>query len=300
MPDGLLEENWLASQDLADSLYEPGEFTTFYAWEWTDWIDGHRLVYFKDRGGEVFHSTLYDSPQQLFDALEGLPIPSLVLPHVMQPKADHLMWTIPPDEHQRIGEIYSHHNDDSGEEVVDLFELTADDVWSYRYAWSVGHRIGVIGSSDDHFGMPGRDGFSPAAEGAGGVAVALASANTREAIWEALEARRVYATTGPRILLDLRVDGRPMGSVFEGAGAEPPRIRLAVAGTAPLEQVELVRGQGAVYRQLEVPTDGGDRVYLELRDEQVEGDALYYLRVLQVDGEMAWCSPIWRLRGEGR
>lgn len=290
--DGLLEANWLASQDLADELYEPGRFTTFYAWEWTNWQDGHRLVYYKDRGGAVFHSPIYGTPDALFAELEAQQLPAIVIPHVMQPKADHLIWTYPGHDLQRVGEIYSHHNDDSGEEMPDLFELSGEDAWSFRYAWSLGHQIGVLGSSDDHFGMPGRDGFAADSEGSGGLAVALATANTREAIWEALQARRVYATTGNRLLLDLRVDGQPMGSVIPFSGA-PPQIRIAVGGTGPLEWAEIVRGQGGEYRRLQVPTEGREQLSYRVLDETVSGDALYYLRVRQEDGEMGWTSPIW-------
>ena len=67
--------------------------------------------------------------------------------------------------------------------------------------------------------------------------VAVHAANrTREAIWEALDARRVYGTSGPRILLWfdlLRAAGgtAPMGSeVFLPAPAPTPRFRVRAAG----------------------------------------------------------------------
>ncbi|MAE70696.1 MAG: hypothetical protein CME06_09535 [Gemmatimonadetes bacterium] len=289
---GFSEADWEASQDLADELYEPGVFTTFYAWEWTHWEEGHRVVYYRDRGGAVFHRPEFTTVTALYEALETLSIPSLVIPHVMNAEADNRIWSVPHQGLQRVGELYSHHNDDDGPEIADLFELGVDDSWSYRYAWSLGHRIGVIGSSDDHFGMPGRDGFAPDSEGSGGLAVALATENTREAIWEALDARRVYATTGARILLDLRVNREPMGSAIV-RGPAPAEIRVAVAGTAPLDRVEIVRGHEGRYETLNLPAQG--RIDLEHRvvDHSLTSPALYYLRVLQSDGEMAWSSPVW-------
>ncbi len=289
---GFSEADWEASQDLADALYVPGEFTTFYAWEWTHWEEGHRVIYYKDRGGAVFHRPDFTTVTALYEALETQPIPSLVIPHVMDADASQLIWTLPHQGLQRVGELYSHHNDDDGVDIADLFELGVDDSWSYRHAWALGHRIGVIGSSDDHFGMPGRDGFAPDSEGSGGLAVALAIENTREAIWEALDARRVYATTGARILLDLRVNREPMGSAII-LGSKPAEIRVAVAGTAPLDRVEIVRGHEGRYETLILPTQGRLDLEHQVEDHTRTCPALYYLRALQSDGEMAWSSPIW-------
>ncbi|MCH8960963.1 MAG: DUF3604 domain-containing protein [Bacteroidetes bacterium] len=70
--------------------------------------------------------------------------------------------------------------------------------------WANGHRFGVIGSTDHHGGYPG-------SHGDGRVAV-WASNLTREAIWEALLARRVYADTGDKIEAKMLVVGNhPLG-----------------------------------------------------------------------------------------
>ncbi len=82
----------------------------------------------------------------------------------------------------------------------------------------------------------------------GGLVAAHSRGRNREAIWDALERREVYATSGPRILLwfDLlnAPDGRerPMGS--EALMHEPPRFRVRAAGSfeqkagCPRESIE--------------------------------------------------------------
>jgi hypothetical protein len=71
--------------------------------------------------------------------------------------------------------------------------------------------MGIIGSTDDHLAAPGSTAETDATElwQANGALVAVhARDNTREAIFEALRARRVYATSGARIRLwfDVQTD----------------------------------------------------------------------------------------------
>jgi hypothetical protein len=85
----------------------------------------------------------------------------------------------------------------------------------------------------------------------------LATELTREGLWEALRAHRCYGTSGPRIILDVSVNGRPMGA--ELITSEPPVVRCRVLGTAPLDTVEVRRGLETVHvetvRPLPQPDD---------------------------------------------
>ena len=121
-------------------------------------------------------------------------------------------------------------------------------------------------------------------------------ANTREAIWEALQARRVIGTTGPRIVLDFQADGRGLGEEFAILTTAPsPRFVARAWGTAPLARFELLRDAVAVH---EAALDGALSAVLEaLDDDMTEGTHSYYVRLTQVDGHMAWAGPIWIRRG---
>jgi hypothetical protein len=155
-----------------------------------------------------------------------------------------------------------------------------------------GYRFGIIAGSDTHTSDPGNPlvhhPLSPHPHRVGIMGI-YATELTREALWEAMWARRVYGTTGERILVDFRLNGHLMGE--EVVVASPPRLEVQVAGTAPLSRVELIRSG------LVVLTRESDDLDLTLAwQEDGVHVGYYYVRVTQKDGEMAWSSPIWTRR----
>ncbi len=293
---GMNSAIWNASQEVADAFYEPNRFTTLYAYEWNAVNEPHRLVVHQNRGNPLHHGrdSASDTFEELIDVVAKLNQPSLIIPHIHAANPLNPVWRTPANHLQRVGEIYSTQNQKPiwGGDDPTIFELGIDNVWSYHYAWSSGQIIGVIGSSDDHFGLPGRNSTATWVAGTGGLAVVLAEENTRESIFDGLYERHTYATTGTRILLDFSVDGQLMGSVVSTA-SDRIDLSLQVAGTAPLSHIEIVRGRNSgvatstfdAQDALALSVDGSD---------DFDGDAtMYYVRVIQENGEMAWSSPIW-------
>jgi hypothetical protein len=74
------------------------------------------------------------------------------------------------------------------------------------------------------------------------LAAVFAQERTRESIFDALVARRVYGTTLARIFLDVRVAGAPMGTEIEVARPDPPSLEVSgvVSGTAPIARIVAV------------------------------------------------------------
>jgi hypothetical protein len=111
----------------------------------------------------------------------------------------------------------------------------------------------------------------------------LASERSREAVWEAIRARRTYATTGARLLLDVSLrlaaggtggteteqeaEAHPMGAHLprERSGSGPVRLSAAVHGTAPLWRAEVLRWPEVLYRHpLPAPEPGAERHALRI------------------------------------
>ncbi|NIT69990.1 DUF3604 domain-containing protein, partial [candidate division KSB1 bacterium] len=296
------ETVWQKSQTISNDFYQPGKFTTFFAYEWTAPI-GHHVVSYKDTGNAIFSRHQYDSLLQLWQKLDEQGAPAVTIPHVTWPTPDHGIWKAVNNRYRKIGEIYSLWNNRFLLQPADdpqRFELGGD--WSYQHAWANGHKIGVIGSSDNHTGHPGANNYTAYTQHTGGLAVALAPQNNRENIWAAYQQRRTYATTGMRIYLDFSSDGHPMGAEYSTNTA--PHFAVNVAGTNTIETVEIIKYDGQSYNTIYTDTPGSEISVFEFTDEAFSGDSFYYVRVKQVDEywrspwsyttrEMAWSSPIW-------
>jgi hypothetical protein len=136
---------------------------------------------------------------------------------------------------------------------------------------------------------------------AGSMAV-LATDRTRDAIWDGLWNRRVIATSSPRVLLQVDLNGHPIGSEMkastEATLRSSRRINVRFLGTAPVQRIDIIRNNKVIH------TTGQTKFVWE--DTTPLADALmpaakycnhpfcfYYVRVVQADGQTTWASPVW-------
>jgi len=167
-----------------------------------------------------------------------------------------------------------------------------------RDALNRGFRLGFIASSDSHDGRPGDDMMrlqtSPKLLAVDydklerqGIMGVWAEALTREAIWDAMRKRCVYATTNVRVILKFSINGRPMGSELASAGTN--RLEIEAHSEDAIARVDVIK-DGAVLRSF-APEQS--MFAAELDDAVQGGTSWYYVRLTRTDGEMAWSSPIW-------
>ena len=127
----------------------------------------------------------------------------------------------------------------------------------------------------------------------------LAPELTRQALWEAMRQRRVYATTGTRILLDFTLNGALMGDAVKVLDCTQQKgMRIQAHGTAPLERVDVFRSN----ELLRSFTTASWDFEVDCVDEEYStGEDFYQVRILQKDGHRCWSTPIWvDLAVEGR
>ncbi len=272
---------WQYLQRVAERYNDPGAFATLIAYEWTGKRfpgPGHKCVYLPKPGIPIVSRD---------DVPRGRDLVQQVREQQGFSSPHHIGWTGCDEEGhdpegQPLWEIcschgcYEHANHPLGSRG-DLVHQMVD------VMLKKGHRFGFTASSDSH-GLLWHHGESrkrdPYRTGLTGVQAARC---TREEIMRALVARRCYATSGAKILLDVRVAGQPMGSELEESGEFPVEVRAL--GTSRLEQIDLIGPEGAV-----VTEPCGHRS--ATLTAHFAGPWLY-VRVIQQDGEMAWSSPVF-------
>lgn len=287
---------WEHSKRATAAAYRPGRFVTIQAYEWSGNGDvgGDHNVYFLEDDPPIYRSRSYYNYR------------NLQMYHGPEPQANHVedlfavlaprlrdknVFVIPhwggrhgnPDWHdprlQRMIEVFSEHR--RSEDWITPFLKN-------RY------RLGIIASTDGHFGNPGYGYLHPTykwnTQEIGMAAVAVyAEERTRESVFRALYDRRAYATSGERIILDVRADGHVMGSEYRTS--TPPTLGIKAAGTAPIATVEIKKNSEIVH----IARPNANGVELEWQDPAFDPDqeCYYYVRIVQTDAEEAISSPIW-------
>ena len=106
-----------------------------------------------------------------------------------------------------------------------------------------------------------------------------------------MRARHTYGTTGAKIYLEVRVNGRLMGEKLPALKpGQPVEVSVRVTGSGALASVEVCRNNQFVYQR----QGEGRTLEFVFRDAAPPAGRLwYYVRVIQQDSEMAWSSPVW-------
>ncbi|MCB9656606.1 MAG: CehA/McbA family metallohydrolase [Sandaracinaceae bacterium] len=272
---------WAYLQDVADRFDEPGAFATLIAYEWTGKMypgPGHKCVYLPRRGLPLVSRDDLPEGADLVRAVRELG--GIASPH-------HIGWTGCDEaghdpEGQPVWEIcschgcYEHADHPLGMRGEHVHQLA--DVMLKK-----GLRFGFTASSDSH-GLLYHHGEARKRDPyRTGLTAVQAPSLTRDAVFEALRARRCYGTSGAKILLDMRVDGAPMGSVLKRRGPVP--VSAKAHGESDVARLELITRDGVV-----ATAEGRGRD--ATLEAQVDADYVY-ARVVQRDGEMAWASPVF-------
>jgi len=281
---------WETTRRAVRDANAPGRFVALLGYEWTSWLHGHRhVLHFADDGPLLSSMTAgreYETPKQLWDALRGLP--ALTFAHHSAGGPISTNWHFVPDpELEPVTEIVSVHG---SSEALDSPRPIYDPVRGnfVRDVLDRGVRFGLIGSGDSHDGHPGLAWIASGTRSAG-LAAILSPERTRAGVLAALRARRVYATNGPRIGLQVRLDGLSMGSTFDPVDAGVQTLSVEVAAAGPLDRIDLVRS--GLVRHLD--GEGREIWARDIAVPRLAAGEYLYVRALQRDGGAAWSSPFF-------
>ena len=260
---------WKTIQKTTRQFYAPGRYVTFPGWEWSGntGLGGDRNVLFRREGGPIHRSSralvtgaessepIAETVEDLFDRLQDTKPAAMVIAHVGG----------------RYADLKRHR--EGLECAVEVHSAWGTFEWMLEDAFRFGYRVAIVANSDGHKGRPGASYPGASTFGSyGGLTCVLAKSLDRASVWEAYARRRVYASTGARILLDLKTStGAEMGDVVAAADGIP-RFDVSVHGTAAIERVELRNGMDVLktfrpYGQ----SDLSDRIKLTWEGATVRG-----------------------------
>ena len=277
-PDFLTQSEWAEVQALAGVYAAASDRVAFSGWEWTtesqDERGGHRAMYFLEDDAPIYRSTTVtsDTVYKLFSLIR--PWDVILQPH-------HNNWTGYDADLQPVFEITSAWRQAREEASEFKKQGPVASVWE---ALERGYRIGFVGSGDSHWMGTGED---------HGITGAYVSDLSREGVFNAIRAKRVFASTGARFLIDFRANGAFMGGTATAERSSPVRLRVHVEGEAPLDAVEIVKDRKVIHsQQVE-----GRTASFEYSDRSVpeagRTASYFYVRVKQSDDHYGWASPVW-------
>lgn len=305
-------EQWRAAMQELAGFEKPGEFAALFGYEWTAFAFGQINVYSPSPELPLLSvaEEASSSPPRLWRALREWGGPALTIYHHPTRPGMPVNWEFFDEQLMPAVEIFSGWgNSEYCGAPLQKAGLCVPGT-SVQDALSRGYPLGFVGGGDIHDGTPATRGLT----------CVLAERLDRQSVFEAIRARRCYATTGAKIELDFRVNGHPMGSVvpftpYTAGVLYPLRVEYAVKGVAPLAAVEVVTDGGVVVHRRTLGELGGSaecQGRLELADPvrgappggaaMAYGRRHFYLRVTQapargiserIPAEMAWSSPVF-------
>ena len=282
-------ELWQRLVSVARAANEPGRFLALPGYEWTSWLVGHRhVLHFGDEAPLLSSmDERYDTQEELREALR--PLASLSIPHHPAGGPMATDWRTAPDAQvEPVVEICSAHGSSEALDSPRVLHSPRPGHFA-RDALLRGYKLGFIGSGDGHDGHAGLAWKGPHYP-TGGLVAVLADELTRDSVLDAFRRRRVYATSGPRILLRFALGRARMGETLAAADAQADTpLFLQVIAASPLETIEVIAGDEIVALSCRNELDYSASASLG----PLQSGEFVYVRVIQLDGGMAWSSPIF-------
>ncbi len=291
---------WWLTEKSADMYYLPPRFVPLYGYERSvRFPNGHRNIFHAYRGVPVFPfqlrlgqngvfpgvgtgAVLDNDTKLLYEYLHRTG--GIAISHTSGTSSMGTDWRDNDPEIEPVVEIYQgarnsyetlggprvHPEDEPPARAPGGFQKQGL-VWN---AYAKGYRLGTITSSDH-----GSTHIS--------YAMVYTPENDRQAIIDSIRKRHTYGATD-NLIVDFRANGHFMGEEF--TTGERPSLALSVVGTAKIARVDLIRNNEYVYSD-EPGKQSFELKYVDM--QPASGTNLYYFRLLQEDGEVAWSSPIW-------
>ncbi|MFH1192564.1 MAG: DUF3604 domain-containing protein [bacterium] len=242
----ITKKDWIKINQTTKIFNKENKFITFPGYEWSGNIPngGDRNVIYKNEGCPIYRSShaliddfsdiKTDAPtaRDLFKRISNIK-ESLVIAHVGG----------------RYANLFIHSKDK--EKAIEIHSCWGTFEWFLFDALKRNYRIGIVANSDGHNGRPGAEypGLSHFGN-YGGLTCILSKKLTRKNIFQALNNRHTYATTGARIYLDVicydhQKEVGMIGDIIKCGN--DMRLKVSCAGTSAVDRIEVWNKDKIIY-----------------------------------------------------
>jgi hypothetical protein len=277
-------------QQAADVYTLPGKFLPLYGYERSvSYPNGHRNVVFAKRGNPTLpipreEAQGKEGAAKLYQYLKKYG--GIAISHTSASNMG-TDWRDNDPEVEPLVEIYQGDRVSAEYEGAPKAAHTTNPNWQpggfrpagYVWnAWAKGYKLGIQAASDHlstHISY----------------ACTLATEFTRQGLLDAMKLRHSYGATD-NIILDYRMDAggaeRLQGEIVNNPGSF--RLNIKAIGTKPIRQIDIVRSNKFIHTSHPLT---GEVSFTFTDPDPLSGESYYYVRVQQVDDQIAWSSPIW-------
>ena len=237
LPADLIGQQWRQICQLAADNNAPGRFVAFPGYEWQgDGSSGdHNVFFLRD------DSPILIQPRRLADLyaeIRGRGLAAIAIPHHTGYRVGirGKDWSVHDELLSPFAEIFSHHGSSENDDMQPGLQMNRN-MCPGEYAGTIaagldrGLRLGIVASNDSHGGLGGIYGL--------GLMACYARELTRESLWEAFLARRVYGVSADRMELAFTAAGAFMGEEIRHAG--PVEVHACARGSDRIDRIELLR-----------------------------------------------------------
>ena len=244
--DVVSPHDWEIQQAAERELFEPGRFIPLPGFEWSGRTPegGHHNVYFRRHDQPIRRNPPAEAPTW-FE-------PETALPHIRDVyhhyrNTDTIITAHVGGEHSNLT-----WHDPTLEPGMEISSSHGSFDWAVREILERGYQMGFLGGSDCYTGRPGDDrpGFQSRRYAKSALTGIYTSDISLDSFFEAMRARRIYATTGARMIVKVDSNGHWMGE--NCTTKETPKLSAEIIGTAPIASVEVYRGLERIH---EVPIE---------------------------------------------
>jgi hypothetical protein len=272
---------WWRTQKITDLFNIPPFFITLFGYERSiNYPYGHRNVIEAERGFRALPhqgvKELSGDTKKLYDHVRKTG--GVAIPHTTG--SDHgTDWSEHDPEIETVVEIYQGCRSSYEHEGAPRSDLPGSQQSlesGYRSegfvcnAWKKGYLLGVIASSDHQSTHIS-------------VANIWSKEATRQGLIDAIRQRHTFASTD-NIVVDFHCANAMQGDTLLIKGK--PRFQAVIVGTAPIENITL-------FKNFENTWQTKSARFSWIDQSPAANRNIYYIRVMQTDGQMAWSSPIW-------